>query len=86
MRMLFYHVRGIFSCAGIIVSDRHSGKLRTALFNIPLNEEGIPIPPHVEVLETSIAQLATLLDEYLLSLWSKYSDVVVRKCLKLKIF
>ena len=64
------------------MSYRHSGKPHTALFNIPLNEEGVPIPPHVEVLETSIVQLATLLDEYLLSLWSKCFDVVVRKCLE----
>jgi len=47
------------------------------MYKIPLNEDGIPIPPHVEVLTASLVQLATLLDEYLSSLWGTYSDVSI---------
>ena len=56
------------------------------MYKIPLNEDGIPIPPHVQVLDASIAQLATLLDEYLLSLWGKYFNVFVRPGLELTLF
>ena len=63
-----------------------AGKPRSALYKIPLNEDGIPIPPHVQVLDASIAQLATLLDEYLLSLWGKYFDVFVRPRAELMLF
>ena len=45
------------------------------MYKIPLNKDGIPIPPHVEVLIASIVQLAVLLDEYLSSLWGMHSDV-----------
>ncbi|KIM35999.1 hypothetical protein M413DRAFT_32041 [Hebeloma cylindrosporum] len=46
-----------------------SRKPRVSVYQIPLNKDGIPIPPQVDVLTASIIQLATLLEEYLSSLW-----------------
>ncbi|KDR65060.1 hypothetical protein GALMADRAFT_149027 [Galerina marginata CBS 339.88] len=46
-----------------------SRKPKVSVYKIPLNEDGIPIPPHIEVLEASVVQIATLLDEYLVALW-----------------
>lgn len=55
------------------------GKPRVSVYKIPLNDDGIPIPPHVEVLTASIVQLGTLLDEYFLSLWGVHSDVFIKR-------
>lgn len=51
------------------------------MYKIPLNEDGIPIPPHVEVLTASIVQLGALLDEYLSSLWGMCSDAHLLRAL-----
>jgi hypothetical protein len=46
------------------------GKPRTFVYQIPLNKDGIPILPHIDTSEATASQLAQLLDEYFLSLWS----------------
>lgn len=47
------------------------GKPRTSVYKIPINEDGVPILPLVDVQEASATQVAALLDEYILSLWGK---------------
>ncbi|KDR77906.1 hypothetical protein GALMADRAFT_244867 [Galerina marginata CBS 339.88] len=46
-----------------------SRKPRTSVYKIPINEDGVPILPSVNVQEASASQVAILLDEYILSLW-----------------
>ncbi|KDR64990.1 hypothetical protein GALMADRAFT_771859 [Galerina marginata CBS 339.88] len=48
-----------------------SRKPRTSVYRIPLNEDGVPILPSVDLQEASASQVATLLDEYFLALWGK---------------
>jgi hypothetical protein len=48
------------------------GKPRSFVYQIPLNKDGIPILPQIDTSEATASQLAQLLDEYLLSLWSMY--------------
>lgn len=80
MLTLFYHVCGYFIALGLtsFAYFLHLGKPRVSMYKIPLNKDGIPIPPHVDVLEASIVQLATLLDEYLLSLWGKHTNTFIQ--------
>lgn len=54
----------------------HLGKPKHIFVNrFPLNENGLPVIPHVEIADVTLTQLATLLDEYILSLWSRLSFV-----------
>ena len=51
---------------------RIPGKPRSFVYQIPLNEDGVPILPVIDVSESTASQLAQLLDDYLFSLWSTY--------------
>jgi len=53
------------------------GKPRSFVYQIPLNKDGIPILPHIDASEATASQLAQLLDEYLLSLWSTYGNCAI---------
>ncbi|KAF8810570.1 hypothetical protein BYT27DRAFT_7091508, partial [Phlegmacium glaucopus] len=46
-----------------------SRKPRSVVYQIPLNEDGIPILPQTDTSKATAAQLAQLFDEYLLLLW-----------------
>jgi hypothetical protein len=52
------------------------GKPRSAVYQIPLNEDGIPVLPQIDASEATASQLAQLLDEYFVSLWSTYRVIV----------
>ena len=74
MPMEYYPVSQIStSCNYFLTLCPTAGKPRSFVYQIPLNSNGIPILPDiVDASEATASQLAQLLDEYLLSLWSAY--------------
>jgi hypothetical protein len=47
------------------------GRARIQLHQIPLNEDGIPVFPHIEMANATLQQLVDILDAFLSAVWSK---------------
>jgi len=72
--MEYYPVSNISTLSDYFLMHRSTlGKPCSCVYQIPLNKNGIPILPDVvDASEAIASQLAQLLDEYLLSVWSAY--------------
>ena len=54
-----------------ISSSKSPGKPRISVYKIPVNIDGLPVIPRVDVAEATPSQMAVLLDEYFVAVWGK---------------